>query len=268
MFCYRYDATNVYDSYAACGIAELGLDHTNILGNTLEAIAFEKGGIIKENSCNSCNTFTINRNTEGVISVLEACAQAKSNKIHVIQLGKMVQKTWKLGLKGNHQYVNAELAVYLAKTVMNTLLESSENESYDCTMKRNQRIQHALFDTAWPGRCQLLTHKHFKNMRMYIDGAHTIESISCCLEWFSLNCMSSSNKILVFSCGHERNPIELIECISSWRYQNRILFAHVFFCKPKWQRPSPKPLPSVLKMLEEAKVTFDPSLLHVSPEQT
>jgi dihydrofolate synthase/folylpolyglutamate synthase len=44
----RLDATNVVPAPAACGIAQLGLDHQSFLGRTLEAIASEKAGIAKE----------------------------------------------------------------------------------------------------------------------------------------------------------------------------------------------------------------------------
>ncbi len=43
----RFDPTNVIDTPAVAVIANIGLDHTAILGDTLEKIAFEKAGIIK-----------------------------------------------------------------------------------------------------------------------------------------------------------------------------------------------------------------------------
>ncbi|HJT24161.1 MAG TPA: bifunctional folylpolyglutamate synthase/dihydrofolate synthase, partial [bacterium] len=44
----RLDATNVIASPAVCLIAPVGLEHQNILGKTLEEIAYEKAGILKE----------------------------------------------------------------------------------------------------------------------------------------------------------------------------------------------------------------------------
>lgn len=43
----RLDATNVVETPAVCGIAQLGLDHQSFLGNTVKAIAAEKAGIAK-----------------------------------------------------------------------------------------------------------------------------------------------------------------------------------------------------------------------------
>ncbi len=42
----RFDATNVVKSPILSVITSISLDHTEFLGNTLESIAFEKGGII------------------------------------------------------------------------------------------------------------------------------------------------------------------------------------------------------------------------------
>ena len=44
----RFDATNVIDVPEAAAIMSISLDHTAILGDTLEKIAFEKAGIVKE----------------------------------------------------------------------------------------------------------------------------------------------------------------------------------------------------------------------------
>lgn len=44
----RLDATNVISKPEACAITSIGLDHMEVLGSTLELIAIEKSGIIKE----------------------------------------------------------------------------------------------------------------------------------------------------------------------------------------------------------------------------
>lgn len=44
----RLDATNVLEKPEVCAIASIGFDHMEVLGSTLEQIASEKAGIIKE----------------------------------------------------------------------------------------------------------------------------------------------------------------------------------------------------------------------------
>lgn len=43
----EYDSTNVIEKPIACGITALGLDHVNVLGDTIDKIAWHKAGIIK-----------------------------------------------------------------------------------------------------------------------------------------------------------------------------------------------------------------------------
>lgn len=44
----EYDSTNVFETPTACGISALGIDHTVMLGNTIEEIAWNKAGIFKK----------------------------------------------------------------------------------------------------------------------------------------------------------------------------------------------------------------------------
>ncbi|GFO32370.1 folylpolyglutamate synthase [Plakobranchus ocellatus] len=43
----QYDPTNVFERPVVCGVTALGFDHTNILGNTIQEIAWNKAGIFK-----------------------------------------------------------------------------------------------------------------------------------------------------------------------------------------------------------------------------
>lgn len=62
----QYDATNIIEDPVVCGITSLGLDHTDVLGDTIDKIAWHKAGIIKvlivflifleKCTCNHCST--------------------------------------------------------------------------------------------------------------------------------------------------------------------------------------------------------------------
>ena len=45
----QYDSTNLVKKPVVCGVTSLGLDHVSILGDTVEKIAWHKGGIFKVN---------------------------------------------------------------------------------------------------------------------------------------------------------------------------------------------------------------------------
>jgi folylpolyglutamate synthase len=43
----EYDSTNIVTRPTCTGVTSLGIDHVTVLGNTLESIAWHKGGIYK-----------------------------------------------------------------------------------------------------------------------------------------------------------------------------------------------------------------------------
>jgi folylpolyglutamate synthase len=45
----EYDSTNIIEKPIVCGVTSLGFDHQRVLGDTIEAIAWHKGGIFKVN---------------------------------------------------------------------------------------------------------------------------------------------------------------------------------------------------------------------------
>ncbi|MBQ7970762.1 MAG: bifunctional folylpolyglutamate synthase/dihydrofolate synthase, partial [Clostridia bacterium] len=66
----RFDATNIIEKPLASVICSISMDHTAILGDTIEKIAFEKAGIIKEH----CPAILYHRNPTKATGVLkEAC---------------------------------------------------------------------------------------------------------------------------------------------------------------------------------------------------
>lgn len=48
-----YDSTNIVPNPIVTGITTLGIDHINVLGKTIQAIAWQKSGIFKVHSCNN-----------------------------------------------------------------------------------------------------------------------------------------------------------------------------------------------------------------------
>lgn len=108
----RFDATNVVQKPVVCGISSLGYDHMEILGNTLGEIAGEKAGIFKY----GVPAFTVPQPDEAMC-VLEENASKLDVPLKVIPpLDASLLNGLKLGLEGEHQYMNAGLAVALTST--------------------------------------------------------------------------------------------------------------------------------------------------------
>lgn len=172
------DATNVIEAPEVAVITNIGLDHTEVLGDTVEAIAETKAGIFKEGG-----HAVVYRGTPSVEAVFErVCAQrhvqlrkadfAGLNLKHADLFGQTFdcgqRKDLVLPLLGDHQLHNA--ATVLA--VADTLRERGWNIS-------EENIRDGLRDVRWPGRFDIIS----RDPLFIIDGGHNPQ----CIEALALN---------------------------------------------------------------------------------
>ena len=254
----RYDATNVLDltdRISACGITKLDLDHTRILGDTLEKIAWEKGGIfLKNKTCasndaadnKSDNTnampstvFALDPRIDSVTQVLQQCATG-----HTLELlcgpdyQRRIPTDKPIGLPGKHQRDNAEVALALSEYVMQKPVN-------------DESLHKALASAAWPGRCQTVS---VEKMTLRLDGAHTVESVMAGLTWFRDVAVTGDagdiRRSLLFNCSHERNPVELLELLVPLNFHS------VYFCRADSERPSAIRKKTAAEYLQDRKVPF------------
>lgn len=84
----------------------------------------------------------------------------------------------RLGLSGAHQYQNATLAVHLSQRFLKSQANIEPEETLSSTYIE------ALQKARWPGRCQTVEDPQHSGTTWFLDGAHTLESLTCCVEWF------------------------------------------------------------------------------------
>jgi dihydrofolate synthase / folylpolyglutamate synthase len=134
----RLDATNIVDPEVSI-VTSIGLDHCDMLGNTLEAIAGEKAGIIKRG-----RPVVIGRMPpEAEAKVREVAASAGSRVISVREeFGEDVSKYPHPNLEGDYQRWNAAAATLAAR-----LLPAKFGVS-------RKSIEAGLAAVDWPGRWQ------------------------------------------------------------------------------------------------------------------
>ena len=166
------DSTNIIPVPEAAVITNIGLDHTDLLGDTLEKIAAVKGGIIKEGG-----SAVIYRGSPSVEAVFETICREKNAGLRkadfaglssvshdldgqVFDCGE--RKGLKLPLLGQHQLYNA--AVVLA--VMDTLIEKGWAISED-------HIRQGMASVSWPGRFDIISREPL----FIIDGGHNPQCI-------------------------------------------------------------------------------------------
>jgi folylpolyglutamate synthase len=119
----------------------------------------------------------------------------------------------KLGLAGKHQLLNASLAVELARTFLLHKWDSSYPQPLPETFVAG------LENTKWPGRCQTVSDPNYSSTTWYLDGAHTVDSLTCCVEWFvnpGVGLPESGERplrVLIFNCTSGRSGEEFLGTI-------------------------------------------------------
>ena len=168
----EFDATNVIDTPEVAVITNIGLDHTDVLGSTIEEIALTKAGIFKEGG-----DAVIYRSVPSVEKVFEdVCRQrnvrlrkADFDSLKLLSHGLEGQvfdcgerKALELPLLGHHQLHNAAVVL----SVADALIAKGWNIS-------EQNIRDGLGEVSWPGRFDIVS----RDPLFIIDGGHNPQCI-------------------------------------------------------------------------------------------
>lgn len=160
------DSTNVISTPEVAVICNIGLDHTAVLGDTLEQIASAKAGIIKGGDV------VIYRGKASVERVFEAACEKTGARLHradfdglhsvadslagqIFDCGKL--KRLELPLLGVHQLRNAAVAIKAVQVLSQKGWHISEAQ-----------LREGLRTVSWPGRFELLRHEPI----FIADGGH------------------------------------------------------------------------------------------------
>ncbi|ODV83682.1 hypothetical protein CANARDRAFT_202518 [[Candida] arabinofermentans NRRL YB-2248] len=185
----EYDSTNIFVHPTACGVTALGIDHTIMLGDTIEEIAWNKGGIYKSGS--PC--FTVEQPQEALKVLRDRAEERNASEFIVVPVRSDLDDI-KLGLSGEFQKQNASLAVALCATHLAKLGFdiNTEDDLPDEFVK-------GLETAKWAGRCQTLSDPKVKDLTWYADGAHTKDSIVSGSKWFTSVTKRENKRVLLFN---------------------------------------------------------------------
>ena len=178
----RLDATNIIQAPDAAVICNIGLEHTEILGDTLEKIAAEKAGIIKP----GCSAVLYEQSKEVEDVVTEKCRGCgvplritdgkRETLISADLTGQNLtyreRKNLRLSLLGSYQYHNAAVAL----------------DTVDVLIQKGYTIQDASIaagfeQVRWPGRFEVLRRQPL----VIADGAHNpngVEELVRCIQQY------------------------------------------------------------------------------------
>ena len=211
------DSTNVCQPILT-GITTIGLDHVALLGDTLEAIAEQKAGIIKQ----GVPMVTGNIVPEAMV-VIDQIAKAKQatriaygeayqvSHYESIVTGEVFgytsavrQGRFQTGLLGLHQIENAGMALAL----LDSYCQATGRELPD-----NALVAQALEETSWPGRLEVVSREPL----MILDGAHNPHAIKALLATLKER-FTDYQKEILFTCIKTKaleDMLDLLETLSN-----------------------------------------------------
>ncbi len=163
----RLDATNVIERPLVSVIASIGLEHTEILGDTYEKIAFEKAGIIKH----SRPVVVMNQRPE-VLDVFRNKALEEGCKLtitdHSQQLIHSISLDGQVLSYKNHKGIRLSLLGSFQIKNVCLVLDCIDVLSGQGILIPEDAIKEGLANTTWPGRFEVLRKSPF----VVLDGAH------------------------------------------------------------------------------------------------
>ncbi|CJA53958.1 TPA: folylpolyglutamate synthase/dihydrofolate synthase family protein [Streptococcus pneumoniae] len=193
------DSTNVCQPILT-GITTIGLDHVALLGDTLEAIAEQKAGIIKQEM-----PLVTGRIAPEALTVIDRIAEEKDaprlaygtdyqvRHQESVVTGEVFDYTsavrqgrFQTSLLGLYQIENAGMAIAL----LDTFCQEDGRE-----LASNDFLGQALEETSWPGRLEIVS----RDPLMILDGAHNPHAIKALLVTLQER-FADYHKEILFTC--------------------------------------------------------------------
>ncbi len=189
----RLDATNVIPTPLVNVITSLSLDHTGVLGDTIEQIAFEKCGTIKQNGTLVCSY----NQPESAMNVINTICDEKCNSVIVPDKSSVSIKSqdifgtnfiynkqeYHISMSGTHQVQN-----------MTTVIEAVnvlKTKGYNIT---EQNIKDGIKKTILPARVEVISKKPL----VILDGGHNEDGAKAFYNAVK-ECFDSNKKLFVIA---------------------------------------------------------------------
>ena len=204
----REDSTNIIKSSLFSCIMNISFDHTDMLGETIEEIAYEKAGIIKPNG----TVIAYPAMDKSVMEVIKAEAEKQNAKLIVpdmaeIDSGHKGYFCDVLGYKdisvtqsfaGVHQSYNTAVVIEAAKAL-------DESGKYNIS---SEDIKKGIEQTKFPARIEIFS----KEPLIILDGAHNIDGVTALKNVLETN--GVKNLTAVWASLSDKQPEKLIETMA------------------------------------------------------
>ena len=220
----RLDSTNICKPIITA-ITNIGLDHTDILGDTLELIAREKAGIIKTGVpiVNGCTLDGPKQEIERIATEIQAPLISVAENIliesgseetmqpqieQVVIDGKQVWENLHVGICGQHQLNNAAVCLGIIHELRKL------NYSID-----DQAVQTGLADVNCAGRLEFINARP----KILLDVAHNVNSVAALAQFLTQH-FPNTKLHLILSCSKDKQYEEIVNLLTP-------LFHRIIFTK-------------------------------------
>jgi len=219
----RLDSTNIVDPLVSV-ITSIGLDHTEILGDTLEKIAYEKAGIIKENK-----PAIVNCKIDSVKKIFQSVAQQKNSELIFVDekcdiknlemdingstfdamVFDEVYPGLRVGLCGGHQVQNTMTALTALSVLGKYGMSFSKEKIYE-------GLEHTQNNMGHRGRMEILSNDPL----VILDVAHNPAGVGALMQ--SLDLVSEKKGILLFASMRDKDTKSMLNLLRQ-RFEKVIL---------------------------------------------
>ena len=183
----EFDSTNVIDAPEVAVLTNIGLEHTEYLGDTIEEIAHTKSGIIKP----GCRVVSYDNVPEVKAIISEVAKEngaplvfADPSEIKLIsrdldgQVFEWEGRTYRLPLHGEHQLKNASVVMEIVREL--------REQGWDIS---DEAVRKGLAEVKWPARFQILS----RDPLFILDGGHNPQCAEAMTE--SLDALLPGQKV-------------------------------------------------------------------------
>ena len=212
----RYDSTRIIPGKIV-GLTSLDLEHTSLLGNTLEMIAYDKADLCPEGGLlvaapldpevwRRLQAYSNVRN----ITLISAAAHSDLRRVafgetHMeldLNIDGLDLTGLRMKLQGYHQAANLEIAVLLLRRWLKSRDRLVSDEQFEKAVRR------AMATLVWPGRFERVA----RNPDVFIDVGHTPQAIAACVRTAE-TVLKGRRVLLVTGVSHDKNAEGIVKSL-------------------------------------------------------
>ena len=254
------DTTNIVDSTMSV-ITSIGMDHEEMLGNTIEEIAIQKTGIFKQNQAVVLGNLPIE-----ALQVAEVVGEAYNCDLHTFKLEFKIEPFEDglvftnvdtqihipyLNLKGKYQLENAAVA-------LECFVRFEKNFQLPV---RESAIQESFQTVTWPGRMEVV----HQSPTVILDGAHNIHALKRFAETVKQYGENGDQQTILFSALKRKHYKEMVDYLRKELPEARLVITTFEYVGAIEKTDYPT---SEVEFVEDAQQFIEKYLIQASSKET